>query len=68
MLRRPHARHWYWLLLLPYAALLWPPLYARHDPTIAGIPFFYWYQFVWIALSGLMTGCVAWLMRNPEER
>ena len=27
-----------------------PPLYNVEDPTLAGIPFFYWYQLYPIAL------------------
>jgi len=39
------------LLGVPYLAVLWPPFYNRIDPAIAGIPFFYWYQMLWIALG-----------------
>jgi hypothetical protein len=38
-------RRWYLLLLLPFAGLLYPPLYATEDPELCGFPFFYWYQF-----------------------
>lgn len=41
-------RWWHLLLLLPLAGLLYPPFYARMYPTLGGIPFFIWYQFVWI--------------------
>ena len=39
------------LLLVPYLALFWVPLYDRALPDIAGIPFFYWYQLLWIPLG-----------------
>ncbi|HXC57558.1 MAG TPA: DUF3311 domain-containing protein [Rhizomicrobium sp.] len=39
------------LLLIPYAAVLWVPSYNRIDPMLAGIPFFYWYQMLWIVLG-----------------
>jgi hypothetical protein len=42
------------LLGLPYLAVLWPPFYNRVDPTLAGIPFFYWYQMFWIAIGALV--------------
>jgi len=51
-------RRWYGLLLLPYIFLLWVPLYARESPELFGFPFFYWYQFLWIVLSALLTGLV----------
>ena len=34
----------YLLLLVPYIALLWVPFYNRIEPTLLGIPFFYWFQ------------------------
>jgi hypothetical protein len=46
------------VLLLPLAGLLYPPLYARHDPELAGIPFFYWYQFAWAIMSTILTTVV----------
>ncbi|HEY1631110.1 MAG TPA: DUF3311 domain-containing protein [Rhizomicrobium sp.] len=44
----------YLLLLVPYLALAWVPLYDRALPDLAGIPFFYWYQLVWIPLGALL--------------
>ena len=48
-------RYWYWLLLIPVVAMLWIPSYNRLEPSLAGVPFFYWYQFLWIALTSLVT-------------
>jgi hypothetical protein len=39
------------LLLVPYVAMLWVPSYDRIEPSLAGIPFFYWYQMLWIVLG-----------------
>ncbi len=39
------------LLIVPYAAVLLVPSYNRIEPQIAGIPFFYWYQLLWIVLG-----------------
>ncbi len=49
---------WYWLLLVPYVAMLWAPFYNRIEPSLWGIPFFYWYQFVWIAITALTIWAV----------
>jgi hypothetical protein len=57
----PHRRSqrgWYWLLLIPLLGTLVPPLYNHEDPQIAGIPFFYWYQLLWVPLSVLVTWTV----------
>jgi hypothetical protein len=55
---RRDRRAWYLLLLLPLAGTLVPPLYNVEDPTLAGIPFFYWYQLLWVPLSVLATWAV----------
>jgi uncharacterized protein DUF3311 len=49
------SRWWNLLLLIPFVALLWVPFYNRLDPTLFGIPFFYWYQFLWVFLTSLLT-------------
>jgi hypothetical protein len=46
---------WLWIaLLIPYIALLWLPFYNDTRPSIAGFPFFYWYQFLWVPLTSLL--------------
>ena len=49
------SRSWYLLLALPVLGLLYPPLYARHDPELFGFPFFYWYQFAWVIVAAALT-------------
>ena len=44
-----------WLLLLPLALTLFPPVYNHIDPTLADIPFFYWYQLAAILVSVVVT-------------
>ncbi|MEU0556669.1 DUF3311 domain-containing protein [Dactylosporangium sp. NPDC006015] len=52
-------------LTLPLVAILWVPLYARTTPRLAGLPFFYWFQFAWIFLSmALMTASHLLLKRT----
>ena len=46
------------ILLLPFVALLWVPLYNRTQPMLAGFPFFYAWQFGWIVLAALLTWIV----------
>ncbi|MGH9486755.1 MAG: DUF3311 domain-containing protein [Terriglobales bacterium] len=53
------SRRWMvWLLLAPYAALLWVPWYARARPLVWGFPFFYWYMFAWVIVTAVLTGLV----------
>jgi hypothetical protein len=55
MNRRRPSRWWYVLLALPLLGLLYPPLYAKNDPELAGIPFFYWYQFARVIVAAVLT-------------
>jgi hypothetical protein len=43
------------LLLIPVVALMWVPIYAREDPKLWDVPFFFWYQFLWVFLCSGMT-------------
>ena len=59
MLSRPQrsARSWLLLLLLiPFIAMLWPPFYNFTEPEFIGIPFFYWFQLLWIIITAAITG------------
>ena len=60
------ARWWYLLLLIPFIAILWVASYNSWEPSIAGIPFFYWYQFLWIFISAALTATVYFVTREPE--
>ncbi|WCK55282.1 DUF3311 domain-containing protein [Aneurinibacillus sp. Ricciae_BoGa-3] len=55
---------WYLLLIIPFIATLWPPFYASNNPAFFGIPFFYTYQFLWVAISAVLTGIVYFATRN----
>ena len=43
------------LLSLPLWGTLLPWVYNERDPQLFDIPFFYWYQLLWIPLSVLCT-------------
>ncbi|MGB8345179.1 MAG: DUF3311 domain-containing protein [Ktedonobacteraceae bacterium] len=53
---RSNARSWLLILLiLPFIALLWPPFYNFTQPSFIGIPFFYWFQLLWIIITAIIT-------------
>jgi Protein of unknown function (DUF3311) len=53
------GRRWvYWLLVVPALLAMWPPLFNRLEPTLFGMPFFYWSQFALILLAMLVTAIV----------
>lgn len=56
------GRSWvYWLLVIPVIAVLWVPFYNSVDPVWEGIPYFYWYQFLWVLLNAGIIGLVYFL-------
>ena len=57
-------RAWYLLLLAPFLALLYPPLYNRIDPTLLGMPFFYWYQLSWVVITAALLSIVYLLTKK----
>ncbi|MET9084687.1 DUF3311 domain-containing protein [Streptomyces sp. NPDC004237] len=42
-------------LVAPFVAMLWVGSYAKTDPEFIGIPFFYWYQMLWVLISTALT-------------
>ena len=57
--RRRHGWSWWYLLLLvQFLAVLWPSFYNRADPHWLGMPFFYWYQLLWVILGAILTAIV----------
>ncbi|MFI9719191.1 DUF3311 domain-containing protein [Streptomyces sp. NPDC052396] len=56
-------------LAIPFGAMLWVDSYARIDPKLIGIPFFYWYQMLWVLLStGLTVAAYALVKRHQRAR
>lgn len=35
------SKHWLWLLLLPWIAMVWVPSYNKVEPVLFDFPFFY---------------------------
>jgi len=61
MLPRSEKKGRSWLLLLlliPFIAMLWPPFYNFRDPALFGIPFFYWFQLLWVIITAILTAIV----------
>jgi hypothetical protein len=54
------------LLLVPLVAVLVPEIYNRSSPSIGGMPFFYWWQLLWIAGVAVCIGVVYALTRSSR--
>lgn len=46
------------LFIIQFAVALWPPLYNRTEPVALGVPFFYWFQLLWVLVSAVFTAVV----------
>jgi hypothetical protein len=52
---RGNLRAVYLLLAVPVIGTLLPWTYNRVEPRLFGIPFFYWYQLLWIPIGVTCT-------------
>jgi hypothetical protein len=55
------------ILIPPVVVPLWVPLYDKATPTLWGFPFFYWFQFLLILCSAVLT-VVAYLISLVADR
>jgi hypothetical protein len=54
-LAQGHGRSWLRIvLIIPFIATLWVPFYNQARPSFIGLPFFYWYQMLWVPLASLL--------------
>ncbi|MFJ6747200.1 MULTISPECIES: DUF3311 domain-containing protein [unclassified Streptomyces] len=54
-------------LIAPFVAMLWVSSYARIEPRFIGIPYFYWYQMMWVLISTALT-MTAYKLVQREQR
>lgn len=53
------------LLAIPCIAVLVVPFYNTLEPSLFGIPFFYWWQLVWVPVSGVFIAIVYKMVVPP---
>jgi Protein of unknown function (DUF3311) len=56
--RRSAWSWWYLLFVIQFVAVLWPPFYNKLEPTLWGVPFFYWYQLACVIIGAVLTAIV----------
>ena len=61
---RPYHRAWQWLLLLPIVLPLLTPLYNRLEPSLFGLPFFYWCQLAFVLVDIVVIALVYQLTKR----
>jgi len=55
---------WYLLFVIEFVLILWPPLYNSVEPSLIGIPFFYWYQLLVVVIGAVLTAIVYFATRE----
>jgi hypothetical protein len=53
-------------LVIPFIGTLWVPFYNAVDPKLGGVPYFYWYQFLWIGISVCLTTITYFATKGRE--
>lgn len=56
------------LLSLAILLPLMPQTYSFNDPALGGMPFFYWYQLLWVPISAALSGVAYWLVNTEDLR
>ncbi|MBI0294210.1 DUF3311 domain-containing protein [Streptomyces sp. PRKS01-29] len=54
-------------LIAPFVGMLWVGSFSKVEPTFIGIPFFYWYQMLWVPISAALTS-IAYVLVRREQR
>jgi hypothetical protein len=49
---------WYLLLIILCVAALWVPFYNVAEPSLGGIPFFYWFQLALVLASAVVIAII----------
>jgi len=60
----------YWprlLFAIPVLVIMSVPFYNRAEPSLGGVPFFYWYQLAWI-LIGAAIVLIVYLLETRMTR
>ncbi len=59
--RASARRWWYLVLIVPFVATLFPQFYSSATPSLDGLPYFYWYQLLWVVITGALTIVIHYL-------
>jgi hypothetical protein len=55
------------LIVIGIVAPLLVPFYARKEPELFGMPFFYWYQMLWVFIEAFLLW-MTYLIVTREDR
>ena len=55
-------------VVIPFVATLWVPFYNRTTPNVAGFPFFFWWQLLWVLITAVLMLVAYFVVRREELR
>ena len=55
-------------VLAPMVAVIAVPTYNSATPRWGGFPFFYWYQLIWVLITGVFMVAAYWAIKVDENR
>lgn len=55
-------------ILAPTTAVIAVPTYNSATPALGGFPFFYWYQLIWVVITGILMVAAYWAMKIDGQR
>jgi hypothetical protein len=41
-------------IIAPFVGVLWIPSYNSWNPTVLAVPYFYWYQLLWVVITAVL--------------
>jgi uncharacterized BrkB/YihY/UPF0761 family membrane protein len=56
------------LLVIGIAVPLIVPIYAHAEPSLIGLPFFYWYQMLWVFIDAIVLWICYAIVRREDRR
>ncbi|WP_291999974.1 DUF3311 domain-containing protein [Caldivirga sp.] len=55
------------LFIVPWVFYLVLPVYNRVNPEVGGVPFFYWFQTLWLVIAAVLSLIGVFLIHGGES-
>ena len=55
-------------VIAPFVAVLWVSSFNKKSPELGGMPFFYWYQLLWVILTAVLMAVAYFLIKYDQAR
>ena len=53
-------------VIVPFVAVLGVPIFDKDKPEVAGFPFFFWWQLLWVAVTAALMALAYFVVRREE--